>query len=71
MRYGKAGLADADSRCSARAVLIARSNDPEVRREIAALLGSLGGNLSNEQVLEKLKALRVGASSKTKFRHSR
>ncbi len=56
---------------AARAVLIARSNDPEVRREIAALLGSLDGNLSNEQVLEKLKALRVGASSKTKFRHSR
>lgn len=45
-----------------RAVLIARSNDPEVRREIAALLGSLDGNLSNEQVLEKLKALRAGAS---------
>ena len=45
-----------------RAVLIARSNDPAVRREIAALLGSLDGNLSNEQVLEKLKALRAGAS---------
>jgi predicted protein tyrosine phosphatase len=47
---------------AARAVLIARSNDPEVRREIAALLGSLDGNLSNEQVLEKLRALRAGAS---------
>ena len=44
---------------AARAVLIARSNDPEVRREIAALLD---GNLSDEQVLEKLKALRAGAS---------
>jgi hypothetical protein len=47
---------------AARAVLIARSNDPGVRREIAVLLGSLDGKLSNEQVLEKLKALRAGAS---------
>ena len=47
---------------AARAVLIVRSNEPEVRREIAALLGSLDGNLSNEQVLERLKALRAGAS---------
>jgi hypothetical protein len=37
---------------AARAVLIARSNDPEVRREVAALLGSLDGTLSDEQVLE-------------------
>ena len=52
---------------AARAVLIVRSNEPEVRREIAALLGSLDGNLSNEQVLERLKALRAGASSMTNF----
>ena len=41
---------------AARAVLIVRSNETEVRREIAALLGSLDGNLSNEQVLERLEA---------------
>jgi hypothetical protein len=41
------------------------------QREGFAMLGSLDGNLSNEQVLEKLKALRAGASSMTKFRHSR
>ena len=45
---------------AARAVLIARSNDPEVCRQIAALLGSLDHNLSDEQVLEELRAIRAG-----------
>lgn len=48
---------------AARAVLIARCNDPEVRREIAALLSSLDHTLSDEQVLEQLKALRAGHSA--------
>lgn len=44
-----------------RAVLIARSGDPQVRREVAALLGRLDDDLSDEQVLEGLKELRRGA----------
>jgi hypothetical protein len=48
---------------AARAVLIARSNDPDVRREIAALLNSLDDSLSDEQVLEELRALREGRTS--------
>ena len=47
---------------AACAVLIARSNDPEVHRQIAALLNSLDDNLSDEQVLEELRALRAGRS---------
>ena len=47
---------------AARAVLIARSNDPEVRRQIAALLSSLDDTLSDEQVLEELRAIRAGTS---------
>ena len=50
---------------AARAVLIARSNDPEVRRQIAALLSSLDDTLSDEQVLEELRALRAGRSAFT------
>jgi hypothetical protein len=41
---------------AARAVLIARSNNPEVRRQIAALLSSLDDTLSDEQVLEEIKS---------------
>lgn len=48
---------------AARAGLIARSNDPDVRREIAALLNSLDDSLSDEQVLEELRALRAGRTS--------
>ena len=48
---------------AARAVVIARSNDPDVRREIAELLNSLDGSLSDEQVLEELGALRKGHTS--------
>jgi len=50
---------------AARAVLIARSNDPEVHPQIAALLNSLDDTLSDEQVLEQLRALRAGRSSFT------
>ena len=50
---------------AARAVLIARSNDPEVRWQIAALLNSLDDTLSDEQVLEELRALRAGRSAFT------
>jgi len=50
---------------AARAVLIVRSNEPDVRRQIAALLSSLDGTLSNEQVLEELRALRAGRSTIT------
>jgi len=46
---------------AARAVLVARSNDRKVRWQIAKLLGRLDNDLSEEQVLEKLKALRAGA----------
>jgi hypothetical protein len=45
---------------AARAVLIARSNDLKVRRQIAALRGSLDAPFSYEQILEELKALRAG-----------
>jgi hypothetical protein len=48
---------------AARAVLVARSNDPQVRQQIAALLSSLDHTLSDEQVLEQLKALRAGRPS--------
>jgi hypothetical protein len=48
---------------AARAALIARSNDPEVRRQIEALLSSLDDTLSDEQVLEELKAIRAGRTS--------
>lgn len=45
---------------TARAVLIARSYDPEVGRQIATLLSRLDDTLSYEQVLGELKALRAG-----------
>jgi len=45
------------------AVLIARSNNPEVRRQIAALLSSLDDTLSDEQVLKELRAIRAGRTS--------
>ena len=47
---------------AARAVLIARAKDPEVRRQIAALLGRLDNDLSDQQVLAALKALRADAA---------
>ncbi len=47
---------------AARAVLIARANDPEVRRQIAVLLGRLDNDLSDQQVLAALKALRADAA---------
>jgi hypothetical protein len=46
-----------------RAVIIARSNDPDVRREVAELLNSLDDTLSDEQVLEELRAIRAGRTS--------
>jgi hypothetical protein len=41
---------------TARAVLIARSYDPEVGCQIAALLSRFDDSLSYEQVLEELKS---------------
>ena len=37
---------------AARALIIARSDDPDVRREVAELLNDLDHSLSDEQVLE-------------------
>ena len=48
---------------AARAVLVARCNDSNVRREIAGMLSGLDHGLSDEQVLEQLKALRKGHQS--------
>ena len=45
---------------TAHAVLIARSYDPEVGPQIAALLSRLDDTLSYEQALEELKVLRAG-----------
>src|SRR5215475_13930708 len=56
------GVADA-----ARAVLVVRSDDPEVRRHIAGLLNSVDDALSYDQVLEELKALRAGRPPSTEF----
>jgi hypothetical protein len=47
---------------AAGAVLIARNNDPEVRWQIATLLSKLDDTLSDEQVLEELRAIRAGTS---------
>jgi hypothetical protein len=54
---------------AARAVLIAHSHDPEVRQQIAALLSCLDDTLSDEQVLEELKALRAAALHKMPEAH--
>jgi len=56
------GVADA-----ARAVLVVRSDDPEVRRHIAGLLNSVDDALSYDQVLEELKALRAGRPPSTEL----
>ena len=57
---------------AARAVLVARCNDSEVRRQIAALLGRLDHGLSDEQVSEQLKTLRAGRpSSKSRLNENR
>jgi hypothetical protein len=48
---------------TARAVLIARSYDSDVRLQVETLLGCLGYTLSGEQVLEELKALRAGRNT--------
>ena len=45
---------------TARAVIVVHSDNPEVRAQIAGLLGSLDDTLSYEQVLKELKALRAG-----------
>ncbi len=56
---------------AARAVIVARCNDSEVRRQIATLLGRLDHGLSDEQVLEELKQLRGGHQTSTKPPQSR
>ena len=52
---------------AARAVLVVRSDDPEVRRHIAGLLNSVNDALSHDQVLEELKALRAGRPPSTEL----
>ena len=44
----------------AQEVLAKRGNNPEVRRQVDALLGSLDDTLSNEAILEELIALDIG-----------
>src|SRR5262245_45233529 len=56
------GVADA-----ARAVLVVRSDNPEVRRHIAGLLNSIDGALSYDQVLEEWKARRAGRPRSTEL----
>ena len=52
---------------AARAVLVVRSDDPEVRRPIEGLLNSVNDALSYNQVLEELKALRAGRPPSTEL----
>lgn len=44
----------------AQEVLAKRGQDPEIRRQIAALLGSIDDTLSDEAILEELIALDLG-----------
>ena len=41
-------------------VLQAHGHDPEIRLQVAALIGSLDDTLSDEHILEELKALKAG-----------
>lgn len=45
---------------TAVALLDARGHEPEVCRQVEALVGSLDDTLSDERVLEELKALKAG-----------
>ena len=51
----------------ARAVLQERGNDPELCRQVEALVGSLDDTLSDEFVLEELKALKAGGPTFSKI----
>jgi len=44
----------------AQEVLAKRGNNPEIRRQVDALLGSLDDTLSDEAILEELIALDIG-----------
>jgi uncharacterized protein (DUF433 family) len=43
---------------TAQAVMNARGDDPEVRLQVEALIGSLGDGLPDERVLQELEALK-------------
>jgi hypothetical protein len=43
---------------TAQAVMDARGDDPEVRRQVEALIGSLDDGLPDEKVLQELEALK-------------
>ena len=44
---------------TAQAVMDARGHDPEVRVQVAALMGSLDDRLPDERVLQELEALKA------------
>jgi hypothetical protein len=44
---------------TALAVMDARGHDPEVRRQVDALIGSLDDTLADERVLQELEALKA------------
>ncbi len=46
---------------TALAVMDARGHDPEVRRQVDALIGSLDDTLPDERILQELEALKPGA----------
>jgi uncharacterized protein (DUF433 family) len=43
---------------TAQAVMVARGDDPEVRLQVEALIGSLDDGLPDERVLQELEALK-------------
>ena len=47
-------------------VLSARGHDPEMRLQVAALIGSLDDTLSDEFILEELEALKAGCPAFSK-----
>ena len=51
----------------ARAVLQEHGHDPEVCRQVEALVGSLDETLSDERVLEALKTLKPGGPTFSKI----
>ena len=44
---------------TAQAVMDARGDEPEVRRQVEALISSLDDGLSDERVLQELEALKA------------
>jgi hypothetical protein len=48
---------------TALAVMDARGHDPEVRRQVDALIGSLDDTLPDERILQELEALKPGGQT--------